>query len=217
MVTKPTQDERIKTASQKRRERQKAETRAAIIEAATELFLSQGYAGFSLRQVAEQIGYSPGTIYLYFDSKDDLLFYIVDEGFRKFGEMLQAAVDASDDPRQQLDGMFDGYINFGLENPVHYRLMFMEHPEFMTRESQTAPIGDSWSETFMILHRTVQRCIDAGMIEGDDALSLSDALWAGVHGIVSLAIVHPIVDHERIRAGARDLIGMLQRGMDPVT
>jgi AcrR family transcriptional regulator len=79
-----------------------------------------------LRQVAEQIGYSPGTIYLYFKNKDALLFTLANEGFMRFAEMLQAAVDATDDPKEQIFGMAEGYIAFGLKNPVHYRLMFME-------------------------------------------------------------------------------------------
>jgi AcrR family transcriptional regulator len=51
------------------------------VDAAGALFLEQGYERFSLRKVAERIGYSPTTIYLYFRDKDDLLFTVVDEGF----------------------------------------------------------------------------------------------------------------------------------------
>ncbi len=54
--------------------------RQAILTASTELFLEHGYHNFSLRQVAEKIGYSPGTIYLYFQDKDAILFTIMEEG-----------------------------------------------------------------------------------------------------------------------------------------
>ncbi|MFX5306100.1 helix-turn-helix domain-containing protein, partial [Acinetobacter baumannii] len=65
---------RIRQKSAERRERRRQETRRAILEAATRMFEREGYEGFSLRQVAEAIGYTPTTIYLYFKDKDDLLF-----------------------------------------------------------------------------------------------------------------------------------------------
>jgi len=194
-----TQDERIKAASQKRRERQKAETRQAILDAASELFLEHGYENFSLRQVAEQIGYSPGTIYLYFSNKDALLFTLADEGFERFGQMLQEAVDRTDNVREQIVGMGDAYIEFGLKNPVHYRLMFMERTDFLFRENPNATDGDTWAESFYILQRSVERAIEQGVIVQGDANTVSDAIWAMVHGAVSLGICMPHVDSDRTR------------------
>jgi AcrR family transcriptional regulator len=215
MAAKPTQEQRIRKASRQRREQQKAETRQAILDAAGELFREHGYEGFSLRQVAEQIGYSPGTIYLYFKNKDALLFTLVDEGFGKFGRMLREAAESSDVPREQLDGLFDAYVVFGLENPVHYRLMFMDRPDFMIRESKTAPVGHTWGETFMTLQHTVERCIAAGQIRATDAQSAADALWAGVHGLVALLITQPWVDEERRQAAIAQTLDMIKRGIDP--
>lgn len=211
-MSKRTQSERIKAASRKRRERQKAQTRQAIIDAATELFLEHGYENFSLRQVAEQIGYSPGTIYLYFDDKDDLLFTIADEGFRRFGEALQAAVDAApDDPQQQLEGMARNYITFGMENPVHYRLMFLERTDFMVREHDHD--GDRWVDTFYILQQAVERGMAKGMIAPGNAEAVSDALWAMVHGLVAIAIRMHYIPEGRIERAIEQAIRVLREGM----
>lgn len=68
-----TRVERTRQASRHRREQEKEELQQLILKAAGELFLEQGYDRFSLRQVAERIGYSATTIYLYFEDKDDLL------------------------------------------------------------------------------------------------------------------------------------------------
>ena len=68
-----TRGERIRTASRHRREQEKEELRQTILKAAGALFLEQGYDGFSMRHLAESIGYSPATLYLYFRDKDDLL------------------------------------------------------------------------------------------------------------------------------------------------
>src|SRR5205807_9948129 len=89
--TASTQAERLRQAIRHRQAHEKQELRQAILTAAGELFLEQGYERFSLRKVAERIGYSPTTIYLYFHNKDDLLFTVVDEGFVRFGQQLAAA------------------------------------------------------------------------------------------------------------------------------
>ena len=71
-----TRSQRIRSASAERRARQKAELRRVILDAATTLFEEHGYENFSLRQVAESIGYSATTIYLHFEDKDDLALAI---------------------------------------------------------------------------------------------------------------------------------------------
>src|SRR5205807_9991232 len=82
--TTVTQAERLRQAIRHRQDQEKQELRQTILTTAAELFLEQGYDHFSLRKVAERIGYSPTTIYLYFRDKDDLLFTVVDEGFTRF-------------------------------------------------------------------------------------------------------------------------------------
>jgi len=55
------------------RERKKQQTRAAIREAALELFLTQGYAETTTTQIAQAANVSAGTLFNYFPTKDSLL------------------------------------------------------------------------------------------------------------------------------------------------
>ena len=71
-----------------RQERERQATRDAILQAARELFVSEGYRNVSLRKIAERIEYSPAAIYSYFPSKDDLFFALAEEGFRKLFEFI---------------------------------------------------------------------------------------------------------------------------------
>src|SRR5215475_11529096 len=91
-------EERIRKASRNRREQEKEELRQTILKAAGELFLEQGYDRFSMRHLAETIGYSAATLYLYFRDKDDLLFTVVDEGYKRFVRQLATASTSSSDP-----------------------------------------------------------------------------------------------------------------------
>src|SRR5579864_7695378 len=186
--TTVTQAQRLRQAIRHRQDQEKQELRQTILTAAGELFLEQGYDHFSLRKVAERIGYSPTTIYLYFRDKDDLLFTVVDEGFARFGQHLAAAA-STEDPWERIIALGRAYVAFGLQNPVYYQLMFMQRTDFLTH--QQADKSQPRLATFLVLQQAVQQAIDAGVLRPGDAESYSDVLWALVHGMVSLAISLP--------------------------
>jgi len=109
-----------------RRKRQREELRAAILDAAREIFLIDGVENFSMRKLAARIGCSPGTIYLYFENKSDILRSLVDEGL----DRLLAALDRAHDslnPIQSLRNKLRAYIDFGRELPNHYHFAFIMH------------------------------------------------------------------------------------------
>ena len=65
-----------------RQEREREAVARAILDAARELFVAEGYHNVSIRKIAERIEYSPAAIYSYFPSKDDIFFALAEEGFR---------------------------------------------------------------------------------------------------------------------------------------
>jgi AcrR family transcriptional regulator len=202
-----TRGARIQKASRHRREQQKEELRQAILEAASALFVEQGYHGFSMRQLAERIGYSAATLYLYFRDKDDLLFTVVDEGYTRFARQLAEAAASSNEPWERLNRLSQAYITFGLRNPVYYQLMFMWRVDFLTQTRTGSQ--EPRLEAFGILRDAVEYAMDTGAMLHGDAGSISDALWAMMHGIVSLAISMPMFDAERLQkltAVAREMI-----------
>src|SRR5437868_7223920 len=69
-----------------RHERDREAVSRAILDAARELFVSEGYQNVSMRKIAERIEYSPAAIYSYFESKDDIFFALAEEGFRLLGD-----------------------------------------------------------------------------------------------------------------------------------
>lgn len=184
-----TRNERVRKSSQKRREEQKDSLRQSILNAAGELFLEKGYEGFSLRQVAERIGYSATTIYRYYENKDDLLLAIVREGFTEFNRQLSSAVQGARTPLKKIEALGETYVNFGMENPVYYQLMFMQRADFLfqSRSAETVPMIDS----FNVLQEGVGTAMEAGVIKKVDVETYSYVLWSLMHGIVSLAIANP--------------------------
>ncbi len=207
-----TREQRLSQASRRRREAEKKELRQAILEAAGKLFLEQGYEGFSLRQVAELIGYTPTTIYLYFANKDALLFALLDEAFDRFEAALRRAYESSDEPLARLEALGHAYVRFGLENPQHYQIMFVVRSDFLlqARSADYEPRIAS----FRILQEAIASAMDAGTLLQGDPQAASFLLWSLMHGIVSLAISMPqILAPEHVERLERDAIDLVRRGL----
>jgi len=202
---------RAKGTTRQRSEEEKAELRQHILDTAAQLFLQSGYEHFSLRHVAEQIGYSPGTLYLYFKDKDDVLFHVVANGFVRFQQHLERASIDETDIKERLTSVARAYITFGLQNPVYYQLMFIQRPEFLLKPSNVT--SKPHISAFEILHTIVQRAMNERVFRAGDVQATSDVLWGLLHGIVSLAILLPHFDQKRIHSAVEGAIEMVRDGI----
>jgi len=170
-----------------RRAREKEGIREEILEAARTLFVKEGYENVSIRKIAQKIEYSPGTIYLYFRDKADILQHISDETFSRLERKLDAINrDTAADPLHRLRRGLRVYVQFGLDNPDHYLITFM----ISTRETNGEETFrfTAGGRCFGELVKGVQTAMEAGMLEPGDVAEISQALWAGVHGVTSLLI-----------------------------
>jgi len=104
-----------------RRARQKKFLRQEILDAASELFVRDGYENVSMRRIADKIEYSPTTIYIYFKDKAELLEQVCKETFARLVQRLTKIMEQPGDPVERLKRGLIAYIQFGLENPHHYR------------------------------------------------------------------------------------------------
>ncbi len=173
-----------------RRERERSETREKILDAARELFITEGYDGVSMRKVAEKIEYSPTAIYVHFADKEELFHELCQQDFARLSEVFQSSAMALD-PVERLKQIGGTYVGFGLQYPNHYKLMFMTpHPAQEPTEEDCEIKGNPEVDAYAFLKLTVQQAIDAGCFREElrDAELLSQTLWAAVHGVISLQI-----------------------------
>ncbi|HUN57315.1 MAG TPA: TetR/AcrR family transcriptional regulator [Candidatus Binataceae bacterium] len=108
-----------------RRTAQKAAVRREIMDAAAELFGTEGYENVSMRKIAERIGYTPMAIYLYFKDKNDLLDCICEEAFTQLYRALDRLKVSRKDPAEVLRDTIKGFIDFAVKHPHHYRATFL--------------------------------------------------------------------------------------------
>src|SRR5215470_6694465 len=95
-----------------RRAREKSETRDKILDAARELFISEGYEGVTMRRVAEKIEYSPTAIYVHFANKEELFMELCHSDFHQLAQQF-VKLSQIPDPIQRLRTVGRVYIEFG--------------------------------------------------------------------------------------------------------
>jgi AcrR family transcriptional regulator len=169
-----------------RKEKQKQEVRSLILEESMKLFVEEGFSKVSVRKIAERVQYSPTTLYLYFKDKNEILFYCCESGFKKMLEH-NIALGLISDPIERLHQMGVNYLNFGLENPEYYDLMFIQEAPM----SALIDMGAGWSsgdQALEALKMIVQDAMDKGVLVPAKVETVAMAVWSMVHGLVSLAI-----------------------------
>jgi AcrR family transcriptional regulator len=165
-----------------RKEREKTEMRELIRATAMKMFLEDGYAKTSIRSIAEAIEYSPGTIYLYFKDKDELLYEVQGEAYGQLLEVFKKEA-TSTDPLEKLRQVGRAYINFGLQNPELYDLMFIiRAPMNVDEEIHKANGGNC----FAFLVDCLSDCISKKLLRINNVEQASLLVWATAHGLVSL-------------------------------
>lgn len=200
-----------------RREREKSETRDKILDAARELFVTEGYEGVSMRKVAEKIEYSPTAIYVHFADKNELFHELCREDFARLQEVV--ATEMPTDPIERLRKIGRNYIEFGKRFPNHYVFMFMTpHPQHELDEEDHEIAGNPEVDAYAFLKWAVQDAINAGCFreEVKDAELVSQTLWASVHGVISLNIAKgndPWVDWRPLGERAEMMLDITLRGL----
>ena len=201
-----------------RREREKSETRDKILDAARELFLTEGYEGVSMRRVAEKIEYSPTAIYVYFADKQELFHELCQQDYARLAEVFQSSAMSSD-PIERVKQIGRTYTEFGVRYPNHYKFMFMTpHPPHEADEEDREVMGNPEVDAYAFLKRAVQRAIDAERFreELQDAELISQTLWAAVHGVIALNIAKcsdPWVDWRPLQQRAEIMLDVTLRGL----
>ena len=179
-------------------------TRRAILDAALELFIADGYAQVSIRNIAAKVEYSPGAIYSYFTSKDEIFFALAEEGFRQLG--ARQLTDApSHDPLDDVRAAAWRLYEFSKEQPQYFALVFLDRrvPRVSREYERFAFISEMRSR----LLAQVERCVAEGAFPATTYAEVAlRLLWAPVFGIAALRLSHRLAPAEDADALVRDAI-----------
>jgi len=179
-------------------------TRRAILDAALDLFITHGYGQVSIRNIAARVEYSPGAIYGYFSSKDDIFYALAEEGLRDLGAR-ELADAPSADPIEDVRAAAWRLYEFSTAQPQYFALVFLDRavPRVSKEYERFAFISDMRARALA----RVERCIAEGLFPATTYAEVAlRLLWAPVVGLAALRLSHRIPEGVEIDLLVRDAI-----------
>jgi AcrR family transcriptional regulator len=196
-----------------RQERDREAVRRAILDAARDLFVREGYQNVSIRKIAERIEYSPAAIYGYFPSKDDIFFALAEEGFRLLhSDPAYSDADRSLAPLDRIRAMFWRLYQYSVEHPQYFALMFVDRSvPRISREYERFAFAREMKAHLM---SEFQRCIDEGALRPDlDPSVALRLLMTGLLGVAVMRLSDRLAPEENAEDLARDVLDLTIAGL----
>lgn len=196
-----------------RKQEEKQEMHKRILNGARKIFLEKGYEKTSMRNIAQEINYSPGSLYFYFRDKSEIFQELHKEGFRLLLNQLKV-LEKVGDPFERLKASGRVFIQFAQENKDYYNLMFIVDE----------PVKDSLPEGFQIgeeaisyMQEMVKECQQKGKFKDMDTEYFTFLIISVVHGICALFCKHRNTsfsgktDEELMENGYETFVALLEK------
>jgi len=198
-----------------RQERDREAVRRAILDAARELFVNEGFQNVSIRKIAERIEYSPAAIYGYFAGKDDIFFALAEEGFRLLGDPAAVRHDPQlqdAPPLERIRAVFWRLYEFSREQPQYFALMFVERSvPRISREYERFAFAREMKQHII---EELRACIEAGDLPPTvDPHIAMRALMVGVLGVALLNLSERLLPGENPDLLAADVLNLTLAGL----
>src|ERR1700712_2357266 len=185
-----------------------AQSRAEVCRVAEGLFASHGVEGVTMRQIAAELGWSSTTAYRYFKSKEEILAAVRAAAFNRFCDVIEQATRSSPDPRRSARSVGKAYLDFALENPDAYRMMFDVADADVTGN---APLAQAFARSLRSMVAYVAPLVEVGALRGDPQ-ALGQMLWAAAHGLVMLRLSGIVGSDADLRKLHEQTMSALVRG-----
>jgi AcrR family transcriptional regulator len=202
-----------------RQERDREAVRRAILDAARDLFVAEGYQNVSIRKIAERIEYSPAAIYSYFPAKDDIFFALAEEGFRLLGGPRgpehQAELQALP-PLERVRAIFRHFYEFSCHHPQYFALMFVDRwvPR-ISREYERFAFAREMKASILA---EIADCIAEGALPaGTDPAAAMRAISAGLIGVATLRLSERLAPGEDADKIAVNVLNVTLAGLQSGT
>jgi AcrR family transcriptional regulator len=206
-------------SSEDRRKKEKENRKNAILKAARKLFFERGFKSVTVDLIAAKAEVSKGSIYLYFDSKEEIYTQILITANIERHKEIETYATQEGKASDLLLQFSREYIDFFMDNNELFRILmaFMLHSEQMNlTEEQNAQLIYTTNENIRIFSEVLQRGVNTGEFSPDiNIRQVQNAIWGLLNGIISLYIFTGVPEKrlERIHTTVRDSLIVLIKGL----
>ena len=200
----------LTVTTRNRSDEDKAKVRKAMLEAAGELLVKEGYDGLTLAKVGKRVGFTTTNVYRYFENKNDLIYAAIEDAFVEFGERLEEAKGSTDDPLERIFALGRAYVKFAFDHPAPYYLMFVDKTDYLFGEREVPGV-----DKLGYLFEAVGEAMQAGVIRQGKVEAVAHVLWGQLHGLLMLTDAMPFINEAQGKEGIEEAFEMIRAGLKP--
>lgn len=176
--------------TKERRRRERSARQEQIIEAAKGVFKERGFLNTTIEEIAQRSELAVGTLYRYFQSKEELYISILFEAMILFYDHIETVQASIKPPDEQLRAIWNFFYDFYTEQPEYYKAFMFLHNEglqdVISSETLEA-INRRAGENFRLVGQIVKAGVEAGLYHSElDTRNVVDVLWSLLMGLVQL-------------------------------
>jgi AcrR family transcriptional regulator len=167
--------------------RERIDLRERIVDAASKVFVQEGYDSLSMRRVAQEAGCSQMAMYRHFANKEALIQFLCSQLYTRFASKMTREIAAVEEPWEKLRRFIAALIRFAVAYPDHYSLIFLVRHANAEVIAERERLGKAFlGDVREIVRLALPLSAPSKVV--DDTLR---RMLSFLHGTTALLIAHP--------------------------
>ncbi|MFA6144731.1 MAG: TetR/AcrR family transcriptional regulator [Sulfurimonas sp.] len=185
----------------------------SLVEMALETIDHEGLDSLTLRELSQKVGTSRSAVYRHFESKEALILGVIQKGYTQLDLMFTPIFqDHTQSVVERFEKMGRAYLDFAIEHPNLYRLLFGE--KFRQEREEICDYKDENQATGLYaLIGLLLEAQEEGIIARENPMIQAATVWASIHGLASLLIDGHLMMSDNKEAIYEYSIGVLLKGL----
>ena len=189
--------------------------RDEILAAAERILIeTNDQSALSIRAIANAVGVTPPSIYLHFADRNDLVFAVCERHAEQLEQAMMQAAEGVADPWERIRRRGRAYLQWGLENPEHYRILMMSRPDQTPDRFVDERVADT-AGLMPVADDVAEAIASRQVTPGQEPLEMAKMLWMMIHGTVALLISKPDFPFGSTDEVYERLFELVHRGLAP--
>ncbi|PKN51432.1 MAG: hypothetical protein CVU55_12445 [Deltaproteobacteria bacterium HGW-Deltaproteobacteria-13] len=203
----------------KKKEKGKENRRNTILKAARRLFFDRGFKAVTVDSIAAKSEVSKGSIYLCFESKEEIYTQILIADNIALNERINSFSRIEASASQLLQEFARIYVNFFLSDKELFRILMtfmMQTGQMHLTEKQSSELIKSTNDNIKPISEIIQKGIESGEFSPvNNIQQMQNAIWGMLNGVISLYLFtgNPIKRMERIHSTVQNSLNIFIKGL----
>lgn len=183
------------------------------------LFLERGFKSVTVDNIAEEAEVSKGSIYLCFESKEEIYTQILIADNISLNDRIKNFASIEGTASQLLLEFARIYANFFLSDKELFRILMtfmMQTGQMHLTEQQSAELIITTNQNINVISEIIQKGIDSGEFAPlENVWQMQNAIWGMLNGVISLFLFtgNPIKRMERIHSTVHESMSVFIKGL----